>query len=44
MTFGQMYLTSLRWTAAIGLAICTILAACICVIVIISAINEKFNV
>lgn len=39
-----MYLTSLRWTAAIGLAICTILAACICVIVIISAINEKFNV
>ena len=36
MTFLEMYLLSLRWAAAIVLAIGTIVAAVICILVIIS--------
>lgn len=36
MTFLEMYMLSLQWTAAIGLAICTVVAAVLCVLAIIS--------
>ena len=36
MTFLELYLLSLRWTAAISLAICTVVAAVLCILAIIS--------
>lgn len=36
MTFLELYLLSLRWTAAIGLAICTVVATALCILAIIS--------
>jgi hypothetical protein len=43
MTFLEMYLLSLRWAAAIGLAIVTIVAAVICILVIISLLMGATN-
>ena len=43
MTFLEMYLLSLRWAAAISLAIVTIVAAVICILVIISLLMGATN-